>query len=92
MNWLAIQDFNEHGDFASIKEGSLSFKLHEKVPLVEYTPQGEPSYIHCGFHLVTKFVQQLGNKKDFAAYIMGKLSEIEQYHNSISTFKVLLLL
>ena len=61
--------FNRHGDFAYIRDDTLSCRLCEREPLKEYTQNGEPLYTHRGFVLVVKFQRLLGNKEDFQTFL-----------------------
>ena len=65
-NWRI---FNVNGDFAYVRPGTVSYRLCEREPLVEYSAEGVPNFSHRGFLLVFKFQRLLGNKKDFAQFI-----------------------
>ena len=62
---------NKNRDFAFVVDGSVSYRMIERRPLVEYMPDHDcaPKYIHRGFHLVFKFVRDRGNASDLHQFL-----------------------
>ena len=68
-NGWNLRIFNQHGDFAYVKDKTISLRLVERAPLLEYSINGEATYTHRGFTLVFKGQRGLGNRQDFNAGI-----------------------
>ena len=62
---------NKNRDFAFVVEGSVSYRVIERRPLIEFTPDQDctATYVHRGFHLVFKFVRDRGNASDLNHYL-----------------------
>ena len=68
-NGWNLRIFNQHGDFAYVKDKTISLRLVERAPLLEYIVDGEATYTHHGFTLVFKGQRGLGKRQDFNAGI-----------------------
>ena len=70
QNWH-FKIVNANKDFAFIIEGTLSFCMTERPPLVEFNADGGSVITHRGFVLVVKFVRARGNAGDLQVFLQG---------------------
>lgn len=60
---------NANRDFAYVIDGTITFRLVERIPLVEQSPDGKNICTHRGYMIVFNFVRGRGNASDLEKYL-----------------------